>query len=147
MTVIPVVIGALETILKGLVNGLEDLEIWGKVETIHPTALLRLARILRRALETWGDLLSFKLQWKTISLHWHEKLQKEKNNNNPFFFNFGKSLPPNFIAYPDFKFCTRQIAYHFGIILLRHETFSFSISNYAKIVGQNVFFNFCMIRE
>ena len=30
----------------------------------HP--LLRTARILRRVLETWGDLLSFKLQWKTI---------------------------------------------------------------------------------
>ena len=30
-------------------------------------ALLRSARILRRVLETWGDLLSLSLQWKTIS--------------------------------------------------------------------------------
>ena len=30
-------------------------------------ALLRTARILRRVLETWGDLLSLRLQWKTIS--------------------------------------------------------------------------------
>ena len=28
--------------------------------------LLRTARILRRVLDTWGDLLSLKLQWKTI---------------------------------------------------------------------------------
>ena len=37
------------------------------VETIQTTALLRTARILRRIMETWGDLLSLKLQWKTIS--------------------------------------------------------------------------------
>ena len=33
----------------------------------HITAVLRLTRILRRVLETWGDLLSLKLCWKTIS--------------------------------------------------------------------------------
>ena len=41
--------------------------IGGRVETIQTTALLRTARILRRVLETWGDLLSLKLQWETIS--------------------------------------------------------------------------------
>ena len=35
--------------------------------TIQITALLRLARILRRVLETWGDLLSLKFQCETIS--------------------------------------------------------------------------------
>ena len=44
-----------------------------KVETIQTTALLRSARILRRVLETWGDLLSLKLQWETISKRWCEK--------------------------------------------------------------------------
>ena len=34
---------------------LEDLEIRGQEETIQTTAFLRLARILRRVLETWGD--------------------------------------------------------------------------------------------
>ena len=34
VTVIPVVIGALGTIPKGLVKGLKDLEIRGQVETI-----------------------------------------------------------------------------------------------------------------
>ena len=29
---------------------------------------MRTTRILRRVLETWGDLLSLKLQWKTISV-------------------------------------------------------------------------------
>ena len=61
MTIIPIVISALGTVTKGLVQGLEDLEIIGWVETIQTTALLRSARILRRVLETWGDL-SLKLQ-------------------------------------------------------------------------------------
>ena len=67
VTIVPIGIGALGTIIKGLLKGLEDLEFGGRVETIQTTALLRTARILRRVLETWGDLLSLKLQWKTIS--------------------------------------------------------------------------------
>ena len=66
VTILPIVIGALGTVTKGL-KSLEDLEISGRVKTIQTTALLRTARILRRVLETWGDLLSLKLQWKTIS--------------------------------------------------------------------------------
>ena len=41
-------------------------EITGRMETIQTTALLRSARKLRGVLETWGDLLSLKLLWKTI---------------------------------------------------------------------------------
>ena len=67
VTIVPIVIGALGTITKGLLKGLEDLEVGGRVETIQTTALLKMARILRRFLETWEDLLSLKLQWKTIS--------------------------------------------------------------------------------
>ena len=66
VTVIPVVVSAPGTIIKGLVQGLEDLEIRGRVETIQTTALLRSARIPRRVLETWEDLLSLKLQWEAI---------------------------------------------------------------------------------
>ena len=55
VTIVPIVIGALGTITKGLLKGLEDLEVGGRVETIQTTALLRTARILRRVLETWGD--------------------------------------------------------------------------------------------
>ena len=66
VTIVPIVIGGFGTITKGLLKDLEDLEVGGRVETIQTTALLRTARILRRVLETWGDLLSLKLQWKTI---------------------------------------------------------------------------------
>ena len=67
VTIVPIVIGALGTITKGLSKGLEYLEVDGWVETIQMTALLKTARILSRVLDTWGDLLSLKLQWKTIS--------------------------------------------------------------------------------
>ena len=67
MMIVPIMIGAYGTITKGLLKGLEDLKVGGQVETIQMTALLRTARILRRVLETWGDLLSLKLLWKTIS--------------------------------------------------------------------------------
>ena len=62
VTIIPIVIGAFGTFTKGLLKGLEDMELGGRVETIQTTTLLRTARIMRRVLETWGDLLSLKLQ-------------------------------------------------------------------------------------
>ena len=43
-TIIRIVIGALGAVTKGLVQGLEDLEIMGRVETVQNTALLRSAR-------------------------------------------------------------------------------------------------------
>ena len=52
VTIVPIVIGALGTVTKGFLKGLEDLEVSGRVETIQTTALLRTARILRRVLET-----------------------------------------------------------------------------------------------
>ena len=67
MTMIPIITGALSTVTKRLVQGLEDLEIRGWIETIQTTTLSRSARMLRRVLETWGDFLSLKLQWETIS--------------------------------------------------------------------------------
>ena len=67
VNVIHIVISALGTTPKGLVQGLEDLEIRWQVKTIQTTALLISARILKRILETWGDLLSLKFQWETIS--------------------------------------------------------------------------------
>ena len=74
VTIIPIEISAFGTVTKGLLKGLEDLEVGGRVEIIQTTALLWTARILRRVLETWGDLLSLKLQCKTISKRWCEKL-------------------------------------------------------------------------
>ena len=59
---------------KALEKRLEE-----KIETIPTTALLRSAWILRKVLETWGDLLSFRLQWKPPNQRWWEKLTKEEN--------------------------------------------------------------------
>ena len=39
VTVIPIVIGGLGTVTKGLLKGLQDLEIRGRVETIQTTIL------------------------------------------------------------------------------------------------------------
>ena len=52
VTIIQIVIGAFGTITKGLLKGLEDLEVGGRGETIQTTVLLKTARILRRVLET-----------------------------------------------------------------------------------------------
>ena len=52
VTIIPIMIGALGTVTKGLVKRLEDLEVGGRVETIQTTTLLRTTRILRRVIET-----------------------------------------------------------------------------------------------
>ena len=60
MTVIPVVIGTLDTVIKRLVQGLKDLEIRGRVDSNQTTALLRLFRILRRVLDTCCHLNSSK---------------------------------------------------------------------------------------
>ena len=52
ITIVPIVISALGTVTKGLLKGLEDLKVSGRVETIQTTVLLKTARILRRVLET-----------------------------------------------------------------------------------------------
>ena len=58
VTIIPIVIGAFGTVSKGLLTGLEDLEVGGRAETIQTTELLRTARMLRIVPETWGDFMS-----------------------------------------------------------------------------------------
>ena len=52
VTIIPIVIDAFGTVTKGLLKGLDDLEVEGRVETIQTTALLRTVRTLRRVLDT-----------------------------------------------------------------------------------------------
>ena len=64
---IPMVVGALGAVPKGLANRVEGLEVRGRIETIQTTALIRSTRILIRVLETRGDLLSLNLQYKTNS--------------------------------------------------------------------------------
>ena len=49
VTIIPIVIGAFGTVIRGLLKGLEDMEIRGRVETIQTTTLLKMVRILRKS--------------------------------------------------------------------------------------------------
>ena len=51
VTIIPIVLGVFRTVNKGLVKGIEDSEVGGRVETIQTTTLLKTARILRRVQE------------------------------------------------------------------------------------------------
>ena len=51
VTLIPVLIGPLGTVIEGLEQGLEGLEIRGRLHTIQTTELLRLARIQKTRLE------------------------------------------------------------------------------------------------
>ena len=50
--VIPIVIGALGKVTEGLLKGVEDLLIKGRVATIQTIKLLRSTRIPRRVLQT-----------------------------------------------------------------------------------------------
>ena len=52
MLIVTIVIGAFGTVTEGLLKGLEGLEVGGRVVTIQTTALLKMARILRRVLDT-----------------------------------------------------------------------------------------------
>ena len=53
VTVMPIVIGALGSVTKGLIQGQGDFEIRGRrVETSLTTAIVRSAIILRKVLET-----------------------------------------------------------------------------------------------
>ena len=76
VTMIQIVIGSLGTVPKSSERRLNELEIGWRIEIILTRSLLRSARILRRVLETWGDLLSLRLQWKTISERWWVKKKK-----------------------------------------------------------------------
>ena len=63
LKVFSIVIGA----LCGLVLWLEDLRIRRRKETFQTTTFVRSAWILRRVKEIWGDLMSLRLQWETIT--------------------------------------------------------------------------------
>ena len=67
VSVIPIAIGSLGPVLQGLITRQEDREIRGLVETTQTTTILWSARIPRRVVETWEDLLSLKHQEKYIS--------------------------------------------------------------------------------
>ena len=82
MTIIPIVIGDFGTITNGLLKGLEDLEVGGRVETIQTTALLRTARILRRVLRIEETCCHSNPIKKTSATTDGENSQGAINNNN-----------------------------------------------------------------
>ena len=63
VTIVPIVIGAFGAVTKGLLKGLADMEL---ADEWRPSKLLHY-RERPEYWETWEDLLSLKLQWKTIS--------------------------------------------------------------------------------
>ena len=64
VSVIPIIVGALGTILKNLEKRLLELKIQGRIETVQTTALLWSFIILLIVLENWGNLLSLRLLWR-----------------------------------------------------------------------------------
>ena len=80
VTIIPIVIGAFGTVTKGLLKGLKDLEVGGRMETIQTTALLRM--LLRRVQgicchSNSGERLSAKTDLKNS-----QGVNNNNNNNN-----------------------------------------------------------------
>ena len=90
ITVIP--IDAFQRVPKGFERELKKQEIKGRIETIPITAFLITARILRRAMETCGDLPSVKDPSVTLVGKNHKDCNNNNNNNNNPGFSFMKIL-------------------------------------------------------
>ena len=82
VTIIPIVIGDFGAVTKGLLKGLEDLEVGGRVKTIQMTALLRTARILRRVLKTWGHSNSSERPSANTDVKNSQGVNNNNNNDN-----------------------------------------------------------------
>ena len=87
VTITPIVIGALRTVTKGLLKGLNDLEFGGPVETIQTTALLRTPRIMSKVLETWGDFVFIQ---NPVNADVKNSKGESNNNNNKTVPKLGK---------------------------------------------------------
>ena len=74
----PILFKVLTLNIKGFTRELEILKIGVRVETIQTTTILRSSWILRRVLEAYGILQSFRLQGKTIIKRLREKLARSK---------------------------------------------------------------------
>ena len=68
MTVIPIVIAAVWTITKGLVQGLEDSEIRGQVDTNHPNySIIKIGQYTKKNSGDRSGLAVTQTLTKTIS--------------------------------------------------------------------------------
>ena len=76
----------LGTFTKGLVQGLEELDIRGRVETIQTTTLLSSPRLLWRVQETWSAFYVIHTLMKDYQLMqaWkiHDVYDNNHNNDN-----------------------------------------------------------------
>ena len=114
MTIIPILIGVFDTVTNGLLEGLEDLNIGGRVETMEMTALLRTAIILRRFMETWGTCCHSnscedhhpKLMWLTI-------IMRIIIMGNPLEIVQEVKVWPNYQMYSKIRIFPRKSAYKF----------------------------------
>ena len=94
VTIVPIVICAFGTVTKGLLKGLEDLEVSGRVETIQMTVLLKTARILRRVLETCCHSISSEKPSADADVKNSKRVYNNNNNNN----NNNKSYFCSFVS-------------------------------------------------
>ena len=79
MNVLPIIVGALETISNNLEKKMGLLEIGGRMETTEITALIKSEWWFKRIT---GNLLSLKLMRKITSLDCREKFAYNNNNIN-----------------------------------------------------------------
>ena len=79
--VIPVIVGALGTVPKGLERGLTGLKIMRRIEIIQTTVSLKTATILRRVLEAGEEFLSLTPRKIQLLKGVYKKLAKKDQHN------------------------------------------------------------------
>ena len=97
-TVIPIVIGVLGTIPKGLVRELEEMEIGGRAKTIQTTALLKIGQNIEKSP---GDLRRLAVTQAPVREHQLTLMRKlaMNNNNNKYLRRTKKNYSkPNYIV-------------------------------------------------
>ena len=82
LTVIRILSGALGTIFKGLIKGIEDLEIRGQAETINTKALVREVRILKSLSDSKSLQVSRTLRETCYHLNSSEELSANDGVNS-----------------------------------------------------------------
>ena len=81
VTIILIIICTFGTVTKGLLEGLEELKIGARVETVQTTRLLITTRILRRVLEIWVGLQYSNLFERSSAKADMKNVQGVTNNN------------------------------------------------------------------
>ena len=79
MTIIPILMGAFGTVTKGLIKGLEGLEIRGRVDSMQTNTLLRTAS---RVLETCWHSNSCERPSANADMKNSQGVNNDSNDNN-----------------------------------------------------------------